>query len=338
MEQKLKNIGLIIASLLLIVLVIFNVKQCNDSNNLQSQIVEMKQLEDGIIRSQAKYVSKADIDKLAKDLDLNLDTIKDDLKNFRAEVKGISVFLAQSVGRDQTDLPSSGVYPRPDTSDNPYVCPEAGKPCSDPYGYLTHAQVLQLTELFSDGSTVPIGKTTFESWKEKPWTVYQHPRDYYVTTVLGQDEDGRHYTYNKFQIGVDGKKHTIPITKSEFVEELPLVHFQWWNPRVGLGLAIGASFNTTPANNSELATASVVPSISMSPFSYGKTKVKPDWIFARVGIGYDVVRKTASVSVAPGMWNLGSKIEFIQNSYIGPVIGIDSSSNVLLGFGFTTDF
>ena len=334
------KIGVVIAVSLLVVLVVFNVKQCNDNSDMTAQIVEMKQLQDGIIRSQAQYASKEDIEKLAKDLDLDLDAIKDDLKEFDAEVKGISTFLAQSVGRNDTNVGSTWTHPRPvDTEEpNPHVCPETGEPCKDPFGYLTNSQILALSEAFTDGSEVPIGKVTFETWKAKPWTIFQYPRNYHVTTVLGQDEDGRHYTYHKFEIEVDGKKHTIPIATSKFLEEWPESSFHWWNPRVGIGVYGGVGFNTSPAPNDSTVGGVVQPTISFSPFSYGKTKVKPDWVFARLGVGYDIAQKSVSFSIAPALWNLGSEIDFVQSTYIGPFIGADVNGNVSAGVGFTTDF
>ncbi|KKN60988.1 hypothetical protein LCGC14_0526130 [marine sediment metagenome] len=332
------KIGIIIAGVLLAVLVVFNVKQCNDNDNLQSQLVEMKQLQDGIVRSQAKYASKEDIEKLAKDIDLNLAAIEDDLEGFNAKVQGISVLLAQSIGRDQTDVPSTSTRPKPVDVPTPFICPGTGEPCEDSYGHLTNAQLLALSELFPDGLEVPIGDVTFESWKENPWTTLQHPRDYHVTTVLGQDEDGRHYTYHKFEIGVAGERHTVPITNSEFIEEYPEPSFHWWNPRVGIGVYGGVGFNTSPLPDESVVLGAVSPTVSFSPFSYGKTKVKPDWVFARVGVGYDLVQRSVSFSIAPAMLNLGTEIDFVQSTYIGPVVGADTDGNVSVGMGLTTDF
>lgn len=334
------KIGAVIGISLLVVLVVFSVKQCNDNDGLRGQVVEMKQLQDGIIRSQAKYASKEDIDKLAKDIDLDLDAIKSDLKDFDAEVRGISTFLASSVGRNQTNVGSTWTRPKPvdPNTPNPYVCPDTGKPCNDPFGHLTNGQSLSLAELFSDGSEVPIGSVTFESWKSKPWSIFQYPRNYHVTTVLGMDEDGRVIPYHKFQIGVDGKKHTIPITSAEFIQEFPEPSFHWWNPRVGIGVLGGVGFNTSPALDESTVGGAVQPTFSFSPFSYGQTKVKPDWVFARVGVGYDLAQQSVAFSLAPAMWNIGSEIDFVQNTYIGPAIGADIDGNVSVSVGFTTDF
>jgi hypothetical protein len=38
------------------------------------------------------------------------------------------------------------------------------------------------------------------------------------------------------------------------------------------------------------------------------------------------------------MWNLGSEINVIKGTYIGPVVGADIEGNVSAGAGVTTDF
>lgn len=331
------KIAVIVVGGLLVTLLVFNTKQCNENSDLRQQMTEMKQLQDGIIRSQTKYASKEDIEKFAGDINLNLEAIQDDLDDFDARVMGISIWLAKSIGKNQTNVPSTLTNPKPPDTPNPYVCPD-NKPCEDPYGYLAHSQVLALAELFSNDLSVPIGKVTFESWKEKPWSVFQYPREYHVTTVYGEDQDGKHYTYNKFEIGVNGEKHTVPITKSEFLEEYPEPNFCWWDPHVGFGVYGGVGFNTSPLPDDDVVGAAVVPNVNFSPFSYGRTKPKPDWVFARVGVGYDVAQQAINFSVAPAMWNIGSEVSFIQNTYVGPVIGVDSDGDVSAGVGIVSDF
>lgn len=337
-----RKVGAVAVGIVLLLLLFLNVKQYFDSKSeldaMHQELIEMKQLTDGIARSQSKYVSKEDLDKLAKDIDLNLDEIKRDLDQFDAEVKGISRILVSSRGRNQTNVPSSGTTPG--GKGPPKVpCPGGSEvECPDPYGYLSNAQRLGLEEDFTNGPRVPIGSVEFKAWKEKPWTVDVLPRNYHITTVLGQDEDGRHYNYHKFDVEVSGEKHTVPVTSAEFVEELPEPSFHWWNPRVGIGVYGGVSFNTSPLPDENVVSGTVAPNISFSPFSYGKTKTKPEWVFARVGVGYDAARESLNLSVAPAMWNVGSKVEFIQNTYIGPVVGADIDGNVSVGVGFTTDF
>jgi len=336
------RIGIFIVLALLVTVLIFNIKQCSDTGNINNKVVEMKQLQDGIVRSQSKYASKKDIEDLSKKVDINLDVVRKDLDKFDAEIKGISTILVKSLAQNRTDVPSTHTYPRPNNPNgsnpvNPYTCPD-NKPCKDPYGYLTNAQVLSVSELFSDKTKVPIGNVTFESWKEKPWTILQYSRLYHMTTILGQDEYGKHYTYHKFQIEVNGKKHTVPIASSKLLEKQPEPKFHIWNPRVGVGLYGGVGFNTAPLPDESIVTGVVAPNISFSPFSYGAMKVKPDWVFGRIGVGYDFAQRSANFSLSPVMWNIGSKVDFIQNTYIGPIVGVDTDGNVSIGAGISTDF
>ena len=330
----------IISSIIIAVLIVFVVKlQCaaHDMNGqFAKSMVEMKQLQEGIVRSQTSYVSKDDLNDYAKQMDLNLSVIKKDMDGFNASIKGISVLLAHSIGRKETGISSTRTGPKNTDVPNPHTCPN-NKECKDPYGHLTEAQILALIETFSDGSNIPIGEVTFESWKKEPWSIEQYPRNYNVTTVIGQDREGKHYTYSKFEIETDDKKYTVPIAKSELIEELPEAEVSWWNPRVGIGVYGGVSFNTSPLPDENIVSGSVTPSFSFSPFSYGRTNVKPDWVFARIGMGYDAAQNTLNFSLAPAMWNIGSEIEFIQNTYIGPVIGADIEGNVSVGAGFSTD-
>ena len=138
MKINWNKVALALGALLLFGLVIFLVKMQMDAKTkqeaLNQQIIEMKQLQDGIVRNQSKYVSKEDLDKFGKDMDLNLNAIRKDLKEFGAEVKGISTILAKSVGYKGNNLPSSGTNPKaPTDPETGPTCPD-GESCPDPYG------------------------------------------------------------------------------------------------------------------------------------------------------------------------------------------------------------
>jgi len=304
---------------------------------IENSLVEMKELNDKIVRNQSKYVSKEDLEEFGKNLDL--DAIRDDLNTLGADVKGISKFLTSSLGYNRSNIPSSHVTPKPTDPTDPT---DPANKCEDPYGYLTNTQVLGLREPFSGDVNVPIGDVSFEAWKEKPWSVHILPRDYKVDTVLGQDKDGRHYIYNKFTIATDGKDYALPIKQAEFVETYPEASWEWWNPKVAMGIGGGVSIPTYR----DPLTGDVVGDIGgsftvnalFSPFSYGETRVKPDWIFAQVGVGFDAVRQTANFSITPAAYNLGAPISFINNTYVGPTVGIDHKQNVSVGSTLSVTF
>ena len=337
-----KNLAITLLVITCLILVVGSVKSCVDAKNqrdaMQSELTELKRMTDQVVRSKTQYVTKEDLDKFGKDLGLNLDEIKKDMATNDAKMAAISKALVVSLGRRQTGVPSSWTRPTNNTTTPVAVCPDGSEQtCEDEFGYWAKAQGLNLTEPFPNVE-VPIGSVTFEAWKKDPWSIDVKPREYHVTTVLGRDKSGRHYTYNKFEVGVDGKKYPVEINDSVLKEILPEASFSWWNPRFGIGLHGGVGFNTTPSPDRDTVSAAFGPTISFSPFSYGELEVKPDWIFARIGVGVDAVHGTATFSLAPAMWNLGSEVEFIQNTYLGPVITVDHQSRVGVGIGITTDF
>lgn len=306
---------LVISALLFVLKMQWDASKQRDAMN--KQMIEMKQLQDGIVRNQSKYVSPEDLQKFAKDINLNLDAIQEDMDKFDAEVKGISKIVAASLGRQATNIPSSWVRPRPKDPENPLpVCPD-GEPCPDPYGYLTNAQMLALTEPFPK-LEVPIGSVTFESWKKKPWSVDILPRQYHVSTVLGQDEEGRHYVYNQMQIEADGKKHKIPIQQAEFQEVYPESEFHF-NPKMHLGVDVGAVV-TNPH-------AEVVPNLQVSLFSYGRTKKNADteWSILGIGAGYGTQTQSFNVVLTPFNYNVGQHIPLVESVHLGPTVSVDTN-------------
>lgn len=336
-----KKIGKVTAiiALILVALVIIKIKIDENANQqrLMSEVVELKRLQNEIVRSQSTYVSKEDLKNFAKQNDIDLAPILKDLKALGAEIQGISKLLAESKGYKGTNLGSSGTIPRvPDPSDSTDVhlqCSD-GSECEDLYGYWNNSQSLNLFEPFSDKLRVPIGDVTFEAWKEKPWSASILPRKYHVNTVLGVDENDRHYVHNQFQIEVDGKKHNIPVSQSEFVEKMPEAEFRF-DPHVNLGVTVGvliATGSTLPSDESKVH-AEVSPELSVSLFSYGQTRSRPSWKFLGLGVNYETQESTLGFQINPADYNIGGPIPFIDNIYIGPSVGVDIKGKVMVGVG-----
>lgn len=316
----LKKYSPIIGLILVVAILLFVVKLQWDASNerdaLNKQMIEMKYLQDEIVRNQSKYVSPEDLEKFSKDIGLDLSVIQKDLDEFNAEVKGISVILASSLGKKATNVPSSGTRPRPIDPNPAPVCP-GGEPCPDPFGYMTNAQLLALAEPFP-GVDVPIGDVAFEAWKEKPWTINILPRTYHVSTVLGQDKEGRHYVYNQMRIEADGKKHKIPIQQAEFQEVYPESEFHF-NPKMHLGVDVGAVVSNPHVE--------VVPNLQVSLFSYGRTKTNAgtEWSFLGLGAGYGTQTQSFNILVTPFNYNLGQHIPLVESVYIGPTVSVDTN-------------
>jgi hypothetical protein len=291
---------------------------------LETQIVEMKKLQDGVVRAQASYVSKDDLKKFAKDNGVDLGPIQDDLKKLNAEIQGINKVVVVTPGFTGTNLPSTGTTPRTDPGTTPAVvtCPDGSKkncPDVDPFGYTKSAQVLKLDEPFGEHTNVPWGSVSFSAWRDKPWDLTVTPREYTMMTVLSTDESGRHFVHNKLAITVDGKPYTLPIASSQFVEQYPDSSFRF-DPSLYLGVDAGVTFKPVAGE--------VTPNLQMFLFSYGRTKINPDWIFLGLGLGYETQSNNLGFIVSPVDYNLGKLLPLIDNLYLGPSLSFDASGNV----------
>lgn len=283
---------------------------------IESSIIETKNLGEGIVRSQSSYATKKDLENIIEDQKINLDKIKKDLEVFGATVKGVNTVKVISSGYSGTNLPSTEAKPREDVAPAAVV--------KDTYGYLKSSQWLRLNEPFKDGTNVPLGNVGFSAWQKNPWTLNITPRTYSTTTVYGSDDEGRLYAYSKVTIDVEGKQYTLPITESKMVQQYPTAKFSF-NPKLYLGAEVGAILNDPKFDNTY--------NLSMSLFSYGKSKVLPTWTFVNLGLGYSISTENPMLMVAPVNYNIAEHLPLVTNLYIGPSLSIDKDRNVGLYFG-----
>ncbi len=324
-QAKLAVTGGIVALIAALCFVIWYQRQLlNKQAAIESQIVEMQRLQDGIVRSQASYVSKDDLKKFAKESDIDLGPIKDDLKQLHAEIKGINRTVVVTPGYTGSNLPSTNTTPRTNPSSEVPKCPDGTEcPNADPFGYMKNTQELKLQEPFGNTQNVPWGTVKFSAWRDKPWDLSVSSREYSAVTVLSVDDNGRHFVHNKIAIKVDGKEHTLPITDSKFVEQYPEASFRF-DPSLYLGVDAGLMFKSVHGE--------VTPNLQMFLFSYGRTKVNPDWIFLGLGIGYETQENNIGFVLSPVDYNIGNLLPLIDNLYLGPTLSIDAAGNVgLLG-------
>ena len=279
---------------------------------IAASIIEQRNLIDGIQRAQTQYATKKDIERYSKEVGVNLDPIKKDLKNFDAKIEAISTLKVFNKGLKAKHKASDKTIKRPveDVQDADY-------------GYLKKAQLLKLNEPF-ENNTVPWGEVSFSAWREKPWDLEVYEREYFVVNVLGTDEDGRHYVYNKFTVNTNGKEYAVDISESKFVEEYPKGSLSF-NPRLYLGIDGGGYVTRIDY--------AFMPNIGMSLASYGKTKVSPDWIFFNFGLGYEANKGLPALSLSPINYNVGTHIPLINNTYIGPSVSVNINTDVFVSLG-----
>ena len=307
--------------------VIYNQIQIRKQNDaIQSQLVEQRQLVDGIVRSSNQYATKGDVDKFAKDNGINLGAIRDDLEKLHGEITAVNVAIATSQGQHGTNIPS--VKPGPTNPVNPNPV-DPNNP--DPYGYQKAQQNLALDEDFGT-LKVPFGQVGFSAWQKSPWSIDINPRQYNVDTVVGTDENQRQYFYNRFTVATGGKTYEIPIKTATTKQEYPTAKWSWWNPRLLMGLDGGVNITNVKGE--------FTPHIGVGIMSYGQYKTTPDFSILEVGLGYGTVNKTGQVVVTPVAYNIGKNLfsPLMNNTYIGPSLSIGTDGSVGAGVGLRVGF
>ncbi len=285
---------------------------------IENQVTSQKQLADDIVRAQKVWATKQDIENMARNNGLDLSVIKSDLSKLNASVEGINVATATSNGQHTTNVASTGTQkggPGPTT----IQCEGTTVTCPDPFGYQSNQQTLQLNEKFAEVS-VPIGQVGFSTWKDRPWDVTIHPRSYVMTTVIGKDDVGKEYVYNKLQIKSEDKTYDVKIGSSTFLQEYPDPKFSFWNPRLFLGVSGGLNVSDTRAD--------FAPHLSIALMSYGQYKIQPSWTFLGLGAGWAFEAKKVNFLVTPFTYNVGQHIPFTKNIYLGPSVGFDTAGNL----------
>lgn len=278
---------------------------------IEGSLVTLKKLPDSVTRSESSYVSKDDLKTFAKDLDLKLGPIQNDLNKLGADVKTIGYIRVETKGKQENNIPSNKTEPKPAT--DPVDQNSANE-------YLKNTQVLKLNEPFSNNS-VPFGDVKFSAWRTNPWDLNVYPRNYTVVNVLGEDENGRHYVYNKFSIDVNGKSYNLDIANAKMVEEYPPSSFRF-SPKLTMGIDAGV-YLTNP--RFEFA-----PNLELFLFSKGRTKVLPTWMFAGVGVNYQMHDKSVGLVLSPVDYNMGDVLPVITNLYLGPSLSFDMKGNFAL--------
>lgn len=316
-KWKAGAIGIIV---LLICSLLFIVKlqqdQINKLDLIEKQNVEMKRLNDSLVRSSASYATKADLEKTIKDNGINYSDLKKDLKELRADVRAVSITTVVTPGYFGSNIPSTNNSPNENA---PNVIIPEGCPNPDLHGYLKRIEYLALKEPFSDGKEIPFGRVDFTAANAKPWGVEVYPRKYKVTTVISRDENGRTFTHAQFSIDSNGETYTLPIDDSKVVEKLPAKRFRFV-PRIYMGMGFGAIMNDPHAE--------FLPNLQMALFNYGSLKSSPDFTILGIGAGYEVEEDKVGFILTPATYNIAKHLPFMDNVHVGPAITVDTEKNI----------
>lgn len=295
------------------------VKLNEKQESIEKSVILQKELADGITRSQSQYVNKDDLDKFARQLNINLDVIKKDMDKLNANVTAINSVVVTSTGYTYTGLPSTYVEPRPNftltTTSSCYAC-------KDSFSYLSNRQIFSVNEIFHNSSTVPFGKVGFSAWLPNPWDITVYNREYDVNTVIGLDDNRRMIAYNTFTVVVDGKKYPIRIASAQTRQIYPDPKFRF-DPRLHFDFNAGVQVSPTRFN--------ATPAISVNLFSYGKYREQSDLLIGKLGVGFGLQSEKVEFIITPVAYNIGQHIPFTSgNIFAAASLQINTDAQVTL--------
>ena len=326
----------ILASIIAIVLIItggfviyFEFQKNKQLADIQSSIVAQQHLIDGITRSQSQLASKSDLDAFGKAQGINIAAIQDNLNSLNGSIEGINAITIVSSGQQANNLPSSDAVRDPTAP----VPPQG----TDPFGYLTNEQNLNIDETFSN-IKIPIGTVGFSAWKANGWQLNILQRQYKIDTVLGVDENGKHIIYNKASIVEGDKTFDLPVSQASFLEQYPAAKFSWFNPRMMLGLNGSIDISENPVR------AKMTPNVGVAISSYGSSLSQPLLSILKVGIGAGFSEGkpvSPELILTPIEFNLGKPglgAPMMSNTFIGPNISVNQKGELSPGVGVSVSF
>lgn len=160
---------------------------------------------------------------------------------------------------------------------------------------------------------------------ENKWTTGTYPVKLHTKVAIGKNDD-RSDAYVETYMTSDvfaadqGKKFPITVDSVEWVEAPPNPKSWMYNIRFSLGFGVSTD---------------IFGAVEASFFSYGRTETDMDWRLLGVGLG--VSDDNGFLYVVPAAYNLGQNIEYINNLFLGPFVGIDGDG-VIGGVGLQIPF
>lgn len=166
-----------------------------------------------------------------------------------------------------------------------------------------------------EGKKYPIGNVYYNfglDENEDRWTSQLFKLDLYTNIVMSEREDGTYdkvvesYIRSDFIKEYANIKYPINVDNVTWAKRKIKIKKFRWNPNVNLGLVAG--------------TETIAPTLGISLFSYGRTKVDNDLLFLNVYTGGNT--DSATIGVVPIQYNIGKHLPLINNTFIGPSIGL----------------
>lgn len=278
----------------------------------------LRQLSDGTTAIPTTVSSPEALATAAAAAGIDIKNVQKDADKSGSTVRGATTATSKTPGKKETGLGSTEEKPRQD----PPPMPPASAQCPEQSPYMRKAQTFALDEPLANKTAIPWGKTTFEAWKTKPWSIEVFPRAYQAGTVVATNEEGIVSAYSKLRVEVEGKTYDLPITNAGTTSTLPPSRFRF-NPSLFLGATMGAIVR--PFFSAEFA-----PAIQFGLLSYGPTKLAPDYAFLLFGAGYASLQKEPIVTFSPVTVNLGTLLPVVDNVHLAPTVGLGLDGSILI--------
>jgi hypothetical protein len=279
--------------------------------DIQREIKEPKvvYLEDNAVKIQL-VESKAKVNELKKILKSKDSTILKAVKSEKEQIDEIARIKGQLKSTRKLQQASSHVYLKGKKTDHHFI---------------------KIYNTAADDTEFPIAWAMFHPNQDDPeklWKVGTFNMEFYVDIIETEKRDG---TYNRYvELSLENNKNSktkgkvfpIEITDVRW-EKNPIKDKKFsWNPRLSVYGVV--------------TTEEIYPGLGMSFLSYGKTIGDMDFKFLSIGLGGD--SDIINGFFEPFSWNFGKVIPLIENAFVGPVVSVDSESEMGYGASLSIPF
>jgi hypothetical protein len=279
--------------------------------NTREIVKELKvvYLENNAVKTQLS-TSKAKVEELEKILTAKESIILKAVKEGNERVDEIARIKGQLKATRKLQQASSHVYLKGNKLDHHFI---------------------KIYNTAADGTEFPAAWAMFHPNQPdaaKLWKVGTFNQEFYVDIIETENRDG---TFNRYvELSVENNKNSE--TKGK-VYPIEIVDIKWaknpiqdkrfsWNPRISMCGVITIE--------------SLYPGLLVSFFSYGKTTANMDWKFLSIGLGGNA--DTISGFFEPFSWNFGKSVPLVENAFIGPIVGINTESEIGYGMNLSIPF
>lgn len=205
---------------------------------------------------------------------------------------------------------------------------QAGEKYKDPEKVTRDFSDTVITRPDSKGQELPMSRVFYHpEIPEKPWTIQNFPLELHTSVLQTEEYDGTYSNYvetyftNEFVKSSKGKKYYFNSDVEWAKREIKDKKFRF---NMRLGFTGGVTQD------------SVFPGLDLSFASYGKTERDMDWRFLTFGAGF--AKEDTYGYFMPVQYNIGNFIPFVENMFLGPLVGVGIDTDIIYGGGLSVPF